>query len=677
MPDKIKKPLLREIEAAFEPHPTCRLITPYTRYKGISDKVLERLQAVRELDIENDEIGFDLGPLMRTEIGGKPLSIRKYQYQQIAHFISMPRQISGLAVGLGKTICAIGASAYLKNKNPDLKVIILTTRSTARQWVSEIEKFSHLRTWGLKDTYKDLKGSEARLLQIKHFLHGTKKDVLVAKYTSLVGKRRKLEGVEFDENGNPLDVKGKETVSREIVKLKEILESVDSKNILLILDEGHKFANEGTSIRSLVENCQSSCGRVITMTATGIKNKLTELNGIAYAIGIRPFGPEFNFKVRFCIMKTKHIGKGRKVREVTGYKNVAAFRDALRPWFFGRSQAQVKEKLPKLTTVMHRFQLSEKEHKLLTKDIPNGDYQLPPSFKKVAGEIYEIERDTDNMMTMLSIYQIVANSYLLLDKDNPSKFLSKTLSSKEEELLDLLDGDLADEKVIVFTKYRTWIDRLEWLTNNGHFTNRKFLRITGAEDEVEREVNRRLFQEDPEHNLIIINSAAIEGVNLQSAAHMIVLDAPFGFGSFLQLVGRMVRMASPNSACTLHMLIAEGTIDEYILEILKSKKKIFEKILGESYSAGILDDGSDLDLESGMDDNKDAADFMDLLKVHIKKVKIMDYLSGKELDNVKSKSRNREQISDEDVFNNLWQSSKSKDAMLSKVLENEEQDLED
>src|SRR5208337_4827563 len=143
--------------------------------------------------------------------------------------------------------------------------------------------------------------------------------------------------------------------------------------------------------------------------------------------------------------------------------------------------------------------------------------------------MYERERDPSNIMTALSVQQLVANHWCLLDKASPD-FHTKILSPKEEVLLDLLDGDLMGEKVIVFTKSRSWINRLEWLIENGHFTSRKFLRITGAENEKQRNNNRRLFQ-DPEggHDLMVINTAGLESINLQQAAHMILLDCPWGW----------------------------------------------------------------------------------------------------------------------------------------------------
>ena len=690
MTEKKKKKLLREFEDEFIPDPDCRLITPYTRYKGISDKLLKRLQEVRLHDPETGPIEIKYGSKYKKD----QFPLKNYQTQQVAHMTSMPRLIVGDAVGLGKTICAIAASCLLHDRIENFKVIVLTTRSTTYQWASEFQKFSDLRTWVLKDQYKDLKTEEARLVQINQFLKGVKKDVLIAKYTSLIGTREYIKifdqnGVEvshadavnrnelfYDKDGNPVTPGTKQTKSSMISNLIKILQE-NGDRVLLILDEAQKFKSEKTSIRTLVESISPLCNRVVAMTATAIKNKLDEFYSIAFAIGIRPFRNVDWFKNKFCVMRRKKIGKFRWTSEITGYKDIPEFREGMRPWFYGRSQIQVKEKLPKLATTFHPFKLNAKESKLLLHDIPNGDYILPPKILKEAGEIVDVkERSFDNLMTAMSVYQLVANSSALLEPDNPTIYYSNKLSSKEEELLDLLDGELSGEKVIVFTKYRTWIDRLEYLNSKGQFSERKFLRITGAENEVKREKNRRLFQEDPEHDLIFINSAGIEGINLQQAAHMIVLDAPWSWGDMLQLVGRMVRMSSPNSACTLHMLLAEGTIDEYVIETLRSKKGVFEKILGETYSAGVLDDGTELlDIDSGLDKCGSDDEFFDMLKSHVKTTSMRNFINGQILSDVKSGKRKENVVTkikrtkrEKKEFNmDLWDTESSK-ALEKKVL---------
>jgi hypothetical protein len=820
------------------------------------------------------------------------------------------------------TISTIAAFCWLKERNPDLKLVVVCPKSVTYQWEEEFLRFSTLRPYVMKDTYRGLKTAEARYQQMIHFFEGKKKDVLICKYSSMIGTRRKIEG-KFDEDGNP--VNGREKLSQEAKMFTKILKE-NKENVVLILDECQKFKGVASSTRNLVFSLCRAAGRVWGLTATAIKNDLTEFYAIATAIGIVPFGWMSDFLEEFCIHRKQHIGQGRFKKILVGYQNIPKFKRGIRPFYLGRSQRQVKEPLPQLTTIYHPLDLDDKQAKLLV-DIPAGVFQLPPALIKVLGEWHEKERDPDNLMTRMSVQQLVANHWALLDPHNEADYHTKKLSPKEEALLDMLDGDLLGEKVIAFaqpltskvltpvgwrlmgdlkvgdevidpdtggeayvqgvfpqgskptykitmksgaqteatgdhlwlmqsatdrnrgkgwrlrtteqiirqglqrknkngttankallpvpvasrflsneslpippytlgvllgdgdivsgsvvfgvappkddhgfnanganvyknalrnmglygshshnkfipevylrasvgerlellkglldtdgcctklgyvnfrvtsqrlasdvaelvrslgglattpqasssvytlhgeklrgrdcwavsirlpvnpfhlkrkadrwksnvamhnpiskieyigekecqcirvsskrslyitddyvvthnTKYKTWINRLEWLTNNGHFTNRKFLRITGDENEKQRSTNKQLFQNSPDHDLIVINAAGLEGINLQQAAHMVCLDVPWGWGDLIQLVGRMVRMASPHSACTLHILVSKGTIDEYAIETLKGKKGVFDAILGESHSAGLLENKTVFALDDGME----------------------------------------------------------------------------
>jgi hypothetical protein len=55
-------------------------------------------------------------------------------------------------------------------------------------------------------------------------------------------------------------------------------------------------------------------------------------------------------------------------------------------------------------------------------------------------------------------------------------------------------------------------------------------------------------------------------------------------------------------------------VDEYTIDILLGKKGVFEVILGEGYSAGLLGGEEELNLESGMDCGTDEEFKLELLR---------------------------------------------------------------
>jgi SNF2 family DNA or RNA helicase len=624
--------------------PCCPLITEYTDRLGISHELLEKLYVIRKWDIDevNNPIPFKWPSLLRKTIFNtnkhvdtdEPLRLRQYQLQAVHHLARMPRMILGDSVGLGKTISTLAAFCWLKERYPDYKLVVVTTKSTSEQWADEVARFTQLHPYVMQDKYKGLKSSEARYAQLIQFLEGKKKDVMVVKYSSMIGTRKKIEG-KFDEDGNP--VKGKEKVSSEIKTFSKIFKEHKQK-VILVFDEAHRFKNQG-STRTLVFNLSCNASKVWALTATVISNGLEEFAAVSGAILVNPFGSMWDFKEHFCITRQQYIGKGRHKEVIVGYKNVAEFKHMMRPFFLGRTQKQVKEPLPRLTTVYHPVDLDAKQAKLLLEDIPNGTFQLPPTLVKLNGELYEKERDPDNMMTLLSCQQLVSNHWALLDRNNENDFHTTKLSPKEEVLLEMLEGEYRGEKLVVFSRFKSLIDRLQWLTENKHFTSRKFLRITGDENEKQREEAKRKFQ-DPtsEYDLIFLTEAGLEGVNLQQSGTLVCFDLPFSIGKIAQLVGRLLRMSSPHSAVLLHILVSKGTIDEYVIDVLKSKNKVFSLILGESATAGLLDNKEVLDLDSGMEDVKGEEEFKSLLKAFVRNVPMSDFLSGEVLTDAQESS---------------------------------------
>jgi SNF2 family DNA or RNA helicase len=642
---------LKALEADFKTDPTSPLVTPYTRFLGVTDDRLRDLYKIRRGEY-GDDIPMPPMPKLREVIEdlGVPLRLRKYQREMICHLAYMPRFVNGDGVGLGKTLVSIAGACAVDDMvraalGKGVKVIVLTTSTTSYQWETEVKRFSHLNPWVLKDAYtfkgdkKATYGHTARIAQLKKFMDHPKLDVLICRYSQWTGKRAlaKLNNANpdaplLDHEGRPLTHDGKEKLSDIARDFRDALTGYKDQ-LVLILDETHKVKTPDALIRNVIMAAQRKCGHVWGLTATAIKNHLEEFYAIFSAIGVSPLGSLPHFRENYCKWECQRFGP-RVEYKIVGYFNIPQFKVGMRPWYWGRSQAQVGEPLPKLTTLYHPVELSAAEAKLLLEDIPSGNYVLPPTLRKVAGEIELVERDPSNLMTALGAMQAVANSSALLDVSDLKTFHSPKLSSKEAMLLDMLDGEFAGEKVLIFTKYRTWIDRLEHLTNNRKFTERNFLRITGGEKGKLREANRLKFQ-DPNsaYNMICINSAAIEGVNLQQAAHLIALDLPWSWGDLIQLVGRMVRMASPHSACTFHILYALGTIDEYVIETQKGKKGVFERILGSAGTVGLLEEGNtDLgnDLENafvGLEDESDD-NFKDLLRAHAKKIGLGAYVFG-------------------------------------------------
>ncbi len=239
-----------------------------------SPQVLAAYEELKKVRARTTGLSFKVAPsLLRKEFIGfdgvsRPLMLRNYQIQAVFHMARMNRFILGDDTGLGKTITAISTCCILWDRDPDLKVVVLTTKSATDQWAKEFEKF----TQGIKVIVS--KGSPAQRKQaIGHFETATGPTVMVTGYRSAVQDFENLEGVKID---------------------------------ILILDEASSFKNEKTQIHQICQHLSRKAGRVWGLTATLIKNNLTEGHGIYRVIVPGLFKPMNKFIYEYCVVQIQN-----------------------------------------------------------------------------------------------------------------------------------------------------------------------------------------------------------------------------------------------------------------------------------------------------------------------------------------------------------------------------------
>ena len=120
-------------------------------------------------------------PYMKPET-----SLRYYQTVGSLNMLMSNRMLLGDSPGTGKTIQTISTQAVLKHKDPTMKFLVATIKSSKRQWGKEFAKFSQGMTYHvLQDDYKPiggkakLTGFKAREAQYKDFKDV---DVLITGY---------------------------------------------------------------------------------------------------------------------------------------------------------------------------------------------------------------------------------------------------------------------------------------------------------------------------------------------------------------------------------------------------------------------------------------------------------------------------------------------------------------
>jgi SNF2 family DNA or RNA helicase len=559
-------------------------LDPKARAEALA-KAYEQLKKVRAsrtvalkpiTRLKDTIIGFDGKP--------QPFKLRYYQVQGAYHLMLMKRLVLGDATGTGKTIEGIAALAYLWEKEPNNKVIVVAPKSAIRQWASEVKRFTN----GV-NTILATGSLDERKAAYQAFLRAPTgptdpKVILIMNYAILLR--------DWNQDGfQPTLPNGKPDIKKPVLPgvLDKMTQEIGVTNMVTIYDECTAFKSMRTKTWEVARFLADRSHRCYGFSATLLKNNLMEGYCIYKAIKPDLFGTKSKFYDDYCFIELKKIGKAR-IPIILGYKNLDRFRSTIDPFFLGRQKHQISEELPALTTREVTFEMVRAEN-LKYEEALNGVLELGD------GEVKDFE-EHKALVSLMYCQQVVNSLALLrfkegdevsngfiLDDEDTHKIGS--LGSKEQALLDLLQDELDGEKVIVYTRFESLVSRLQEILKKAGI---KSTRITGKESDVVRQKNQAAFQDlESDTKVIIITSAGTEAINLQAAAAMIFFDCPWSWGDYIQCLGRMIRIGSPHPNVVAYHLIAERpltndkkTIDHHVLKLLRRKKGLIDKVLGEA-----------------------------------------------------------------------------------------------
>lgn len=533
-------------------------------------------------------------PMLRSEIVGltgeiEPFKLRYYQVQGVLHLLMMKRMVLGDGTGLGKTVEIIAFLCYLWEKSK-AKGIVVCPKSVIRQWASEVDRFST----GIK-CFLATGGPDKRKLTYLEWAtyEGPEKALLILNYHSLMKDWNAGQIIPLKPDGQP---DPKQPIQP------GLLDRITStqKDLITIFDEASAFKNPSSKRWEICDFLSRRSDRVYGLTATLLKNNLIEGFAIYKVVHPQLFTTKTSFLNDFCYTQLQDVSGKRKIPVILGYKNLDVFRKRIDPFFLGRPKHAVSDELPKLTTKEIRCEMTEAEDRMYSKAL-SGVLELGD------GTVKEYEEHV--AFVALTYCQQIVNSLTLLKYD-PGDSVDTSffegpievdeLSSKEEALLELFTdgGELEGDKTIVYTRFEKLVPRLQKLLKERGV---KSVCITGkVTKEADRKKAQEAFQDaKSDIQVIVITDAGGEGINLQAAAAMVFVDAPWSWGTYVQLLGRPIRIGSPHPNVLAIHLVSERprertsdreTIDHHTIKLLQRKKDLIDKVLGEA-AVGALDFG--------------------------------------------------------------------------------------
>lgn len=338
---------------------------------------------------------------------------------------------------------------------------------------------------------------------------------------------------------------------------------------LIVVDEAHHLKNRSSVTWKFVNALQKRF--ILMLTATPVENRLEELYNLITILKPGQLKTPQEFRRQFVVKGNPHSPKNRGL-----------LRELLADVMIRHSRGQVNVKLPPRRAHTVRLALSPPEQRL---------YQNVSHFVRQA---LQEEHDSGARKLTLSVLQreigssatAVSHTLRKLAGQPAWKAHKARLLALAEEADAITDWAKADallkilrragkEHVLVFTHFQATLDTLaERLTTAGI----DFILYHGGLTIQQKDEAIRRFEE--EGRVLLSTEAAGEGRNLQFCHVMVNFDLPWNPQRIEQRVGRIHRVGQTKQV-EIFNLSAEGTVEDYLLNILDLKLNMFELVIGE------------------------------------------------------------------------------------------------
>lgn len=328
---------------------------------------------------------------------------------------------------------------------------------------------------------------------------------------------------------------------------------------LVILDEAQRIKNWNTRAARSVKKIASPYA--VVLTGTPLENRLEELVSIVQFVDRHRLGP--TFRLLHDHQVTDEVGK------VVGYRDLNTLGQTLAPVLLRRQKSQVLDQLPKRLD-KHFFVPMTPEQRKHHEENQEIVARIVLKWRRYK---FLSEADQRRLMIALQYMRMACDSTYLIDRQSDR-------GVKADELVTLLDEIYEDPttKVVIFSQ---WLRMHELLVRRFEARGWDHVLFHGGVPGQQRRGLVDRFREDPKCRAFLSTDAGGVGLNLQHASVVVNMDLPWNPAVLEQRIGRVHRLGQKRPVRVVNF-VAQGTIEEGMLGLLKFKRSLF---------AGVLDGG--------------------------------------------------------------------------------------
>lgn len=325
----------------------------------------------------------------------------------------------------------------------------------------------------------------------------------------------------------------------------------------LLLDEAQFVKNTGTRAWSIARAMPARTK--IAMTGTPIENNLMELWALLAIVadGLFPSARAF----RDLYARPAESGEDPAYAAATA----ARLRRRIRPLMLRRTKELVAAELPAKNDTRVNLSLAPGHRRIY-------DTHLQRERQKVLGLLEDMDKNRFTIFQSLTLLRRLALDAALID---PEAYAGVS-SVKRDYLVQQLPGLLEKgHRVLVFSQFTGYLKSISARLAEegiGH------LYLDGSTRNRAEVIEA--FTSGQEPVFLISLKAGGFGLNLTEADHVFIMDPWWNPAAEQQAVDRIHRIGQDKEV-HVYRLVAEGTIEEKVMQLKESKAALFDAVVGE------------------------------------------------------------------------------------------------
>ncbi len=327
-----------------------------------------------------------------------------------------------------------------------------------------------------------------------------------------------------------------------------------ARHLGVILDESQRIKNPSTKVAVALHGLAPLLTKRVIMTGTPVANRPYDIwSQVFFLDQGASLGHSYqSFKSKMDL--TKNLG--------TNELATSAFETQLAQIFQKISHFSIRE-----TKDSAEVQLPSKFIRNTKAELEPAQARLYDKYRsELAAEVLQnavetVDQAETVLKRLLRLVQVASNPALVDEsyRDTPGKF----------KLLDniVADRDPNGPKTIIWTAFTQNADTIA-----ERYPALRPALVHGGRSMADRNEDLQRFMDHPDCRLLVATpGAAKEGLTLTVADHAVFFDRTFSLDDYLQAQDRIHRISQTND-CLVENLVAVGTVDEWVGELLSAKE---------------------------------------------------------------------------------------------------------